>query len=168
MKLLHNLKRIDDPRPQVRSNYNAPEEIEDIKEPISFDGIYYNVYENRELLKGKDVILFVMGDWVGLDNSTLDPEFPVEDYCTWDEIMEMAKDGAKIGWHTWSHPDLTKLSYEEILKEVTPPFPMDYFAYPYGKYNADVIRAVKEAGFKKAWSVTQGNDNDFTLRRDYL
>jgi peptidoglycan/xylan/chitin deacetylase (PgdA/CDA1 family) len=79
-----------------------------------------------------------------------------------------------IGWHTWSHPDLTKLSKEEIIKEITPPRPMKYFAYPYGNFNHLVIQCVKEAGYEKAWSVTQGSisvfdqDHKYKIYRPYL
>ena len=117
-----------------------------------------------------------MGDYVGKDNSFDLPHVPkLEKYCTWDEIHEMADTlNFKIGWHTWSHPDLTKLSRTEIMQEITPPFPMKYFAYPYGKFNNLVIDCVKEAGYEMAWSVTQGsqnpNEEDWTYKiyRPYL
>jgi hypothetical protein len=51
---------------------------------------------------------------------------------------------------------------------------MDYFAYPYGRFNQLVIDCVKEAGFKQAYSVTQGStdmsdpDYSFKIYRDYI
>jgi peptidoglycan/xylan/chitin deacetylase (PgdA/CDA1 family) len=113
---------------------------------------------------------------MGGDNS-FDLEYvpKLEKYCSWEQVEEMcAKYNFKIGWHTWNHPDLTKLSEDEIMKEVTPPYQMDLFAYPYGNYNNLVIECVKKAGFKFAWSVTQGaldkNDIDYNYKiyRDYL
>jgi peptidoglycan/xylan/chitin deacetylase (PgdA/CDA1 family) len=91
-------------------------------------------------------------------------------------MVEMLMDlpNFHIGWHTWSHPDLTTLSREQIMKEITPPFPMDTFAYPYGRYNDLVVQCVKEAGFKEAYSVTQGSTNmsdhdySFKIYRDYI
>lgn len=108
-----------------------------------------------------------MGNYIGKDNS-FDVGMPLERLCTMNEIMLMASNGAKIGWHTWSHRDLTKLSDEELEKEVTPIFPMKYFAYPYGKFNDMVIEAVKKAGFEEAWSVTEGDDSQFQRLRRYL
>ncbi len=159
--LLHN---IGEP---INSNYNSPEQISASRGELTFDGIYKNVYEHRHILKDRDVTLFVMGNYVGKDNS-FDKPMPLEKYCDWNEIMELVNIGCKLGWHTWSHPDLTTLSYEEVLKEVTPPFPMESFAYPYGKFNDTVIKAVKEAGFKKAYTVVSGDETDYQIPRFYL
>jgi peptidoglycan/xylan/chitin deacetylase (PgdA/CDA1 family) len=110
-----------------------------------------------------------MGDYVGKDNSFEYPkEVPaIEQYCTWEQIQEMCdKYDFKIGWHTWSHPDLTAITRHEMVKEIAPPFPMDYFAYPYGRYNQVVLECVQQAGFKQAWSVNQGSMNE--NESDYL
>lgn len=164
MKLAHNIGTENHP------NYNTREQILACTEPIGFDGIYTNVYENQDVLEGKSGIFFVMGDYVGEDNSfDLDNVPKLETYCTWKQVEEMAdKYDFEIGWHTWSHPDLTTLSKEDIMKEITPPFPMRYFAMPYGTYNDLVVECVKEAGYEKAWSVTQGNANPYTLKRTYI
>jgi peptidoglycan/xylan/chitin deacetylase (PgdA/CDA1 family) len=150
------------------SNYNTIEEILAHDGPISFDGVYRSVYKYRQALKGKDITLFVTGYYVGKDNA-FDEGQPLEEFCNWNEIMEIVKvTGAKIGWHTWNHLDLTKWPRELIREQVTPPIPMDYFAYPYGKFNDMVIEEVKRAGFKKAYSVTEGDGSDYKLKRKYL
>lgn len=167
MKLLHNIGETPVNNPTIASNYNTRQEILNCNEDLSFDGIYLNVYENRDVLKNKKVTLFVMGDYVGEDNS-FDKGMPLEKYCTWKQINELVEQGCELGWHTWSHRDLTKLSKSEIIKEITPPFPMEVFAYPYGNYNEEIIELVKQAGYKKAYSSTQGNDNPYSLKREYL
>jgi hypothetical protein len=130
--------------------------------------VYKSVYDNRDVLVGKDVTLFVMGSYAGGDNS-FDTGSPLEYFCDWNEIMDLVTGlRCKLGWHTWTHPDLTGLAYSDLIREVTPPFPMDYFAYPYGKFNARVIRAVKSTGFKEAWSVFCGDGTGFQRRRRYL
>ena len=92
-----------------------------------------------------------------------------EFYCTWQEIKELVSiTKAKLGWHTWSHRNLCTLSDEEVRREITPPFPMKYFAYPYGDVDARVARLVEEAGYEEAWSVTQGDGSRFQRRRRYL
>jgi hypothetical protein len=164
MKLAHNIGNHKHP------NYNTHDEILNCNEEIGFDGIYLNVYENKDVLKGKSGIMFVMGDYLGKDNEFDIQNVPqVEKYCTLDQVQELCETyDFNLGWHTWSHPDLTTLSKQEIIKEITPPFPMEYFAYPYGKYNDLVVECVKEAGYNDAWSVTQGTDEQFKRIRNYI
>lgn len=165
MLLLHNIG------PRQNSNYNSPEEIEATDEQLGFDGIYLNVWTHRRLLKKKRkgrTVLFVMGDHVGGDNS-FDSGMPRELYCDWNKIMDLVVHyDCELGWHTWSHPNLTELTDEALKYQVTPPFPMKWFAYPYGEVNERVERAVREAGFEDAWSVVQGHGGPFQRKRPYL
>lgn len=162
MRLLHNIG------PRRSSNYNERQEILNCKEPLSFDGVYRNVAENLDILLTKDVTLFVMGDHVGGDNR-FDAGQPLEHLLDWNEIAYLCKaTKAKLGWHTWSHRNLTLLSDDEVRREITPPFHMKYFAYPYGSVDARVAQFVKEAGYEAAWSVCQGDGSQFQLPRQYL
>ena len=162
MHLLHNIG------PRHNSNYNTPEEIAASKGILSFDGIYKNVYDNHTVLKDREVFLFVMGCYVGKDNS-FEPEMPLEQYCTWDQIMELChKYRCKLGWHTWTHKNLKWLSDDEIIKEITPPIPMKYLAYPYGDVDERVADLVAQAGYEEAWSVVQGDGSQFQRKRSYL
>ena len=170
-RLAHNIGT------EIHPNYNTIQQIADCSDPIGFDGIYKNVYEHRSLLKDKAGIFFVMGNYVGKDNTFDLPNVPkLEQYCTWDDLSVMIQQLPRfeIGWHTWSHPDLTTLTKDEIMKEITPPFPMRTFAYPYGRFNDLVIQCVKEAGYQEAYSVTQGSTNPFEenypfkIYRDYI
>jgi peptidoglycan/xylan/chitin deacetylase (PgdA/CDA1 family) len=186
MKLLHNIGVSPSGDPRISSNYNTREEILACDEPLSFDGVYLNVWENRDILKGKDVTLFVMGAYVGKDNS-FDAGMPLERYCTWEQILELVDDyGCKLGWHTETHPDLTALpSHSDlpgmaVIKEVMPPaaivddagnerpFPKKVFAYPYGRFNNEVKKIVELCGYDEAWSVTQGDGSRFAKVRTYL
>jgi len=168
MILLHNIGESPSKNPNVKSNYNTREEILASEGPLSFDGVYENVYHNIDILKDRDVILFVTGTYVGGDNK-FDFPMPREKFCTWDQLMGMKQAyGFELGWHTWNHPDLTKLDDEELYEEVLPPFPMESFAYPYGKFDDRVIQAVREAGFKKAYGVFDGDGSDFQITRKYL
>lgn len=165
MKLAHNIGIEKHP------NYNTREQILACQDEIGFDGIYKNVYENQDVLEGKSGIFFVMGDYLGKDNSFDLQNVPkLEQYCTLEEIKEMAdKYNFKLGWHTWSHPDLTTLSDEEIRRELScPKIFGEYLAYPYGRYDERVVRIAKEMGFKDAWSVTQGTDEPFKRFRNYI
>lgn len=170
MVLVHNIGT------EKHSNYHTREQILASTQPLGFDGIYKNVYDNQDVLTGKSGVFFVMGNYLGGDNAFDLAHVPkLEQYCTMEQVQEMCtKYNFEIGWHTWSHPDLTKLTEEEVMREITPPHPMRYFAYPYGLFNDMVINCVKRAGYQKAWSVTQGSQNpneadyDYKLYRPYL
>lgn len=172
MKLAHNVVSNDDYIKVGRhSNYNSIEQIINCQDQIGFDGIYFNVFENHECLIGKSGVLFVMGNFIGGNNLFDLAHVPrLENYCNMEQLEFLVNNyDFELGWHTWSHPDLTTLSEVEIMREVTPPAymkPCKYFAYPYGRYNDLVVECVKRAGYEAAWSVTQGSTNPG--ERDYV
>lgn len=161
MILLHSIGE------RINSNYNTLDEILETNEPLSFDGVYQNVYLHREALIGKDVTLFVMGEYVGKTNEFDNPQ-KIEPLCTWDELFDMEEMGFQLGWHTWSHRDLTTLTPKEIGEELKCPFPTTLLAYPYGKFNETVISIAKDMGYTHAYSVTDGDGSAYQLTRHYL
>lgn len=97
-------------------------------------------------------------------------------YLTWDQIREMRDAGMTIGSHTRTHPTLTSPdvslpdeianSRQDLERNLgTAP---DYFAYPYGTWDAQVVAAVRAAGYKGARMSPRGPWNTpadlFTLR----
>lgn len=150
-------------------NYHTAEQVENCNGNLTFDGVYLNVYEYKHLLADRNVILYFIGDYVGKDNSfDQRKKKPIEMFCDMDQLKELEDMGCILGWHTWSHVDLTTLSDEDLEKEVTPPFQMDYFAYPYGKFDDRVIEAVKKAGFKYAHVLANGDNSSYQLNRERL
>lgn len=77
-----------------------------------------------------------------------------------DQLLELSTDSlCTIGVHTCTHPHLSGLSYEEQLREIEM-CKVDlerllgktvcHLAYPYGDYNLDSLRIVRDLGFKTA------------------
>lgn len=73
--------------------------------------------------------------------------------------------GITLGSHTWSHPNLTRLSPDELASELTRPLewlhqrvanPQRWIAYPYGLHNATVERAAAAAGYEAALAIRGG------------
>lgn len=147
--------------PDVKTFTNSIEEILAWPGLITFDGVYQSVYDHREQLRGREIILFYTGN--PRLNGTLSR----------DDTMVLARYlNAEVGWHTWRHEDLTKLSDEELATELCTDLdlaPMQTLAYPYGNFDERVIHFAKEAGFKRAYSTTQGvKGNDFAIPRQYI
>lgn len=165
MKLLHNISHTI-----LNSNYNTPHQINACDDRLSFDGVYISVWSHRHLLleRKETTILFIMGNYMGGDNS-FDQGMPREYYCDYWHILDLVTNyHCEVGFHSWSHRNLTLLSDEEVIKEVTPPFPMKYFAYPYGNVDSRVEEIVRSVGYEDAWSVNQGHGGPFQRRREYL
>lgn len=97
--------------------------------------------------------------------------------------MEKMKDVFSFGAHTHALHDrkdahtsglLTQLPYDEVVADLKLnrkelPTPSSYFAYPYGNLNETGIRAVRDAGFKLAFTTQEGRvfpgDNPLILDR---
>lgn len=140
---------------------NSMEQIRSYPGLKTFDGIYTSVWDHRDEIAnlGGDVWLFWAGDTLG-----------AEGFVTLDQLFSLRDDfGCRLGWHTWSHPDMRTLTDEQIRRELErPDWAEDVFAYPYGDFDERVVNLVKEAGYAKAYSTTQGNSDAFSIHRAYI
>lgn len=140
---------------------------------ITFDDGYMNNYtEAFPILKEMNMkaTIFCVGN--SLDGSY---------YLSEDAIKEMSDYGIDIESHTVNHLHLDTLSYneqiselkksKEILENITGKEILS-IAYPFGDYNDDTLKAVKDAGYKLAFTTNLGlsdkNDNIFELDRIYI
>lgn len=92
-------------------------------------------------------------------------------------IKKLLAAGWELGSHTITHPDLTTIGPAALKQEVAGSkdqiaaqfgVPIDFFCYPAGKFNATVVAAVKDAGYKGAVTVEEGvatTDKPFELKR---
>jgi peptidoglycan/xylan/chitin deacetylase (PgdA/CDA1 family) len=101
------------------------------------------------------------------------------DFLTLDQVTEMLSSGLiEVGSHTLHHANLKKanLSYatDEIVQskanlEKLFGIPVESFAYPYGAYDDQAVKLVKEASYSAAVSTVPGvshtQDDLFTLKR---
>ncbi len=105
---------------------------------------------------------------------------------SWAQIKEMSDAGMTIGSHTINHPHLSRkqknesqeayekrvsreleVSKEEIESHIGKK--VEFFAYPYGSFNDDVIRLLKKAGYRNAttvlWDKNFTDTDKFKMRR---
>jgi len=97
----------------------------------------------------------------------------------WKEIEEMSKHRISFGSHSCNHKILTKLSANEIEKELKDSMctlqgkKINYipvFCYPNGNYNQGIIKQVKATGYRSAVSILYGYEEGspqdlFSLKR---
>jgi len=89
------------------------------------------------------------------------------DYMTWDQVVELDRQGLEIGSHTASHPDLTLLSAADLNLELTGSaeslkshlgHPVYWLCYPAGKYDEDVLKYARAAGYLLAVTTKPGEN----------
>ncbi len=94
------------------------------------------------------------------------------------QVRRLLRDGWELGAHSMSHADLTTVGAEQLESEVTGSreqlertfgVPVDFFCYPYGRFDAAVKAAVRAAGFLGATTTRRGAaspaDGAYTLDR---
>lgn len=74
-------------------------------------------------------------------------------WMTWEQVADLAKRGHELSNHTWNHPDLTKLTLDEVRRElvecdsmleaVTGQRPIT-MAYPYNAMSNEVVALCSE------------------------
>lgn len=96
-----------------------------------------------------------------------------EPLLSWDELQQVAEAGVRIESHGHGHLPMQELSYDEALADAIASrdalrahgFSARYFALPYGYLSDTAKRAVADAGFDAAFSVTHGGRDRFEVRR---
>lgn len=132
---------------------------------ITFDDGYLDNYTTafgilREF--GFSATIFVVTDLLGKKR-----------YMNWSHAREMRDYGISFQSHTCTHPDLTKIGHVAGLRELVESrgkiedilgTAVRHFAYPYGKYNHDVINRVRDAGY--LWSYTAGMSENGSFSKE--
>lgn len=144
---------------------------------ITFDGVYENIYRYAFPILthfNYPFELFVIGDYVGREN-TFDQHIEPSCYFADENMLrEMCSKGGRVQWHTRNHKRFTLLSQDEVAAELSPPASfsslfrganLQWFAYPHGDCNLEHRRVV-EGRFKGALACDDGDATDiFNLPR---
>jgi peptidoglycan/xylan/chitin deacetylase (PgdA/CDA1 family) len=124
--------------------------------------------------------VFFVSDYAGRDNAwDLSLGRPPVRHLGWERVRGLSRAGVTFGSHTASHADATRLSREALIEDLrrsrreiehATGRPVRTLSYPFGRYNARVIDAAREAGFEAALSLypkgCNARVNRFALRRD--
>ncbi|WP_431065185.1 polysaccharide deacetylase family protein [Methylotuvimicrobium sp.] len=148
---------------------------------LTFDDGYADNFENAFLPlieNGMKATWFITTDCISKYAQWMGSPSEQTKMLSADQIREMSDAGMEIGSHTCSHPDLSQLSFKQQLEELTRSKqlledllqkPVTGFAYPFGRYNEDTLKAVRAAGYKWACSTRSGwfkkEDDPLLIRR---
>jgi len=140
------------------------------------DGYYDNYLNIYPYIKkfGLPVTIFVAAGYVG-------KEMPLDSIplkmLSWNELVQMSRDNVSIGAHTISHRNLQEIDLDEAKNEILKSKRtiekeigncINYFAYPFGGYNDEIVDFVRFLGFKAAFGhegLTRQGDNPYMLNR---
>lgn len=155
-----------------------------VKKPvlITFDDGYENNFINAyPILQsiGFTALIFISTGFIGKKKSVSDERESVpEDFLDKNEIKSMYNNGFSIGSHGVSHCYLDRLEEGVLIGELIASkaylenmlkTSIDFFSYPFGSYNIDVMRAVKKAGYLGAFTTVKGKvgigDNSYEFKR---
>lgn len=90
------------------------------------------------------------------------------------QLRELVEAGWEMGAHTMTHPDMSTMPYDQCLREVRDSVsaleqiagaPVQTFAYPFGRYGAEAIRAVRDSGMVAAVTTGSGSWAPFEMTR---
>ncbi|MEK6578651.1 MAG: polysaccharide deacetylase family protein [Bdellovibrionota bacterium] len=143
---------------------------------VTFDDGYMSVATDAAPIAERyaiPVVLFIHTDQsqkeLGNNLSLLD----------WEEIKKLRQEGFTIESHSHTHPNLKKLSREQIetdLKAVEETFLQNignkpkFFAYPGGKYSIEAVGSLRSSGYRGAFTINRGRvmvgDDPFQLKRN--
>jgi len=128
---------------------------------ITFDDGYQNILSVKNYLidKGIKPVSFVLSHPENADRAQMLNNLPL---LTIEQVKELKQAGWDIGCHSQTHTDFWKVTSENVDREVLGSkikleqelgFPVEYFAYPKGRYSVQIKEAIEKAGYKMAFSM---------------
>ncbi|MGI8419903.1 MAG: polysaccharide deacetylase family protein [Candidatus Levyibacteriota bacterium] len=144
---------------------------------LTFDDGYKDILKMEAYFKKNKIkpALFVLANSKNPNRQELGNK---KSFLSKKEIQYLHNSGWEIGCHSATHANLARLSQKELDKEIMQAkhkmekqlgFSIPYFAYPRGKYNANVVRLVKVANFLMGFTMDDGiikpNRDVYTIPR---
>lgn len=162
--------------------YDSDQNLPDKPIIISFDDTYRSVYKNAfPIMKEFNFLglLLIISDYIDKKNDWEAYSIQRQYYhANKDEIAEMLEYGFEIGSHSKTHKYLpylnsikigTELNESKIILEKTFDTNIYTCCYPYGGYNAKVIKVAEDSGYKYGMGnlklTSQLNMNRLCLQR---
>jgi peptidoglycan/xylan/chitin deacetylase (PgdA/CDA1 family) len=122
---------------------------------------------------------FIVSSLMGLSNRWMQGAgYPIMRLIGWEQARQMHAKGFTIGSHTVTHPILPEIGETAAACEIRDSkrsiedrlgISVEYFAYPYGRFDRRIRELVRESGYQAACSTQAGFNgvqvDRFALRR---
>lgn len=148
---------------------------------ITFDDGSQTCYQNAWPILSEygftGLLFLVAGQFGNRAAWDMNPSGVSDDLLKKGQVEEMIRHGFAIGAHSLSHSRLTEISVQEAQREIKESktvlgnelgCPVDYFAYPYGAYNADHVTFVREAGYHAGFTTRYAESGLFAIYRQNI
>ena len=98
-------------------------------------------------------------------------------YMSKEQVKQLSDEGHVIGSHTWDHHSVKKYVATDWATQIEKPSkqlesiigkPVEYFAYPFGLWNKEAIKNLKQYHFKSVFQLYDHRDQDdplYSIRR---
>lgn len=144
---------------------------------VTFDDGYHDILSTVEFFREHDIkpVVFALADPVRANRLEMENDKPL---LSRDELLTLRSAGWDIGCHSATHASFATLDRngeeQEIreakkLLEQCIDVPVSSFAYPKGGYTESIVKKVREAGFRMAFTVEYGvlgnHTNKFLIPR---
>jgi peptidoglycan/xylan/chitin deacetylase (PgdA/CDA1 family) len=119
---------------------------------------------------GFSATIFVVTNYIG---HTSNWDYKKKMHLDWERLRELADHGIEIGSHGATHRDLRGLNDDRLEYEIAGSKKqledklscvINYFSYPFGRYDNRVMEAVRQAGYINAYALSTAG-GDFAIAR---
>lgn len=128
---------------------------------ITFDDGYRDVLNAVDFFREKEIypIVFVLSKPNAANRIEMENEKPLLNV---QELRSLRENGWTIGCHSATHASFEELDSDSMKQEISSAkheleialgIPVEYFAYPKGRYTDKTIETVRRAGFKLGFTV---------------
>ncbi|TSC88169.1 MAG: polysaccharide deacetylase [Microgenomates group bacterium Gr01-1014_16] len=161
----------------VHQYLNRKKEISSPSFVLTFDDGFKDLMSVKEHVKklGIKPTIFVLSHPQKTNKTELGTS---QDLLKDKDVFALHKSGWEIGCHSATHPDFFSLTSTDLKEEIIESkktlesklnLPVEYFAYPKGRYSPAVLAAVQKAGYQLGLTMDDGiisrNTNPLLLPR---
>ncbi|MCK5061411.1 glycosyltransferase [Candidatus Parcubacteria bacterium] len=145
----------------INKHIRGEEKITEDSFAINFDDGFADIMKVKDFLKKHSIepTVFALADPDNINRREMGSAMTM---LAPNQIKELARAGWEVGCHSATHDDFWALNSKEIKEQIANAkikleaglgTRIKYFAYPRGRYNAEILKTVKASGYEMAVSM---------------